>query len=296
MPFEFHPELSLEENFRTIALEQLDAALSAALDVARPAPERVHAARTACKRLRGLLRSVAPGFSAYKSSNAAIRDAAASLSRLRDSDVMGDTLGRIVNKCSVHLPPEIDGTLRQRLAGQVVEPEAEGALLAQFALAIAPVRGRAERWSLSPNRWSVAADAMADTYRRARQAMHDASETGDAAGFHEWRKHAKYGLYQLELLGPFSGNAGKADIDKAKKLAKLLGRHHDLHVLREHLGEGGASLSDEAPELASAMDATTQALEKRILELGAELYDRRPKAWKRHLQSWIPSKPRRKAA
>ena len=80
-----------ETAFRAIAIDQLDETLA---DLDRPDRAHrsvVHEARRRCKKLRGLLRLVRPGFADFDRENTAIRDAAALLSHLRDSEVMHET-------------------------------------------------------------------------------------------------------------------------------------------------------------------------------------------------------------
>ena len=78
--------------FRAIAVDQLDEALA---DLATPEGHGrsvVHEARRRCKKLRGLLRLVRPAFPEFARENAAIRDAAALLSHLRDAEVLRQTV------------------------------------------------------------------------------------------------------------------------------------------------------------------------------------------------------------
>lgn len=58
--------------------------------------------------------------------------------------------------------------------------------------------------------------------------------------FHSLRKRSKALLLELEALGPRAENG--AALEDLRRLAKVLGREHDLSVLRERLGRdaGGA--------------------------------------------------------
>ena len=68
------------------------------------------------------------------------------------------------------------------------------------------------------------------TYRRSRNAMAAALDSGTPELFHEWRKRTKTLWHQARLLGDDSAK-------KLHKLSTLLGDHHDLavidHLLRE---------------------------------------------------------------
>ena len=85
-----------ETAFRAIALDQLDEALSDLDNPDRDGRSVVHEARRRCKKLRGLLRLVRPVFPEFARENAAIRDAAALLSHLRDAEVLHQTVAELV--------------------------------------------------------------------------------------------------------------------------------------------------------------------------------------------------------
>lgn len=76
---------------RGIAVEQLDTAL-ALIEGAGDSPHKtVHEVRKACKRMRGLLRLIAPGFADFAKEDRAVAKAARRLSNLRDAAAMVET-------------------------------------------------------------------------------------------------------------------------------------------------------------------------------------------------------------
>src|ERR1700761_6944167 len=82
----------VEAAFRAIALSQLDEALSDLDKGDSDGRSVVHEARRRCKKLRGLLRLVRPALPDFATENAAVRDAAALLSHLRDAEVLQHTV------------------------------------------------------------------------------------------------------------------------------------------------------------------------------------------------------------
>ncbi|MCR4294593.1 MAG: CHAD domain-containing protein, partial [Elusimicrobia bacterium] len=76
--------------------------------------------------------------------------------------------------------------------------------------------------------------------RRARRGYRAARAAPGKRRFHALRKRSKALLLELEALGPRAG--GAESIAELRRLSKVLGREHDLSVLRERLGReaGGA--------------------------------------------------------
>jgi hypothetical protein len=96
-------DASVEAGVRRIADEQLGKAVAALGGEALH--EGVHDARKRVKKLRGLLRLVRPGFKGYAEENRTLRDAARTLSGLRDHAAMIETLDRL----AARYPGRMDG-------------------------------------------------------------------------------------------------------------------------------------------------------------------------------------------
>ncbi|MDH3264343.1 MAG: CHAD domain-containing protein, partial [Paracoccaceae bacterium] len=93
MAFQFErDDKTVQAGVRRIAREDVDAALAILDDASSPLAERVHEARKAVKKLRGLIRLVRQGFAGYDAENAALREAGRSLSGLREAEVARTTL------------------------------------------------------------------------------------------------------------------------------------------------------------------------------------------------------------
>jgi hypothetical protein len=186
--YQFDPKsAAVEEAFRSIALSQVDEALEA---LASPDAERrsvVHEARRRCKKLRGLLRLVRPAFPAFREENAAIRDAAALLSHLRDAEVLHETVGKLAES-SGH---EAVARITARLASEPL-PEPSPDKLTEFRLRLNTVRERAAGWTLRKDDPGVLLSGLRQAYREDRERMARALASGDPVDFHDWRKSQKY--------------------------------------------------------------------------------------------------------
>jgi CHAD domain-containing protein len=265
--------LSFAEQFREIAGSQLTASLKAAAEPGKTAEERVHQARRNIKKLRALLHLVRPAFPSYATENAAARDAAKGISPLRDADVLKDTLAELLE--TVELPGADVVQLRESLDARTPDPAAHDRVLSEFANAALPILDRVHNWRLEERR-KLLTDGAAATYRRARRAMRKADRLGGPDRFHEWRKQVKHQLYQLALISTVTA-ADPQRRERLKRLATMLGKHHDRTVFRDFL----VTHPDRKrfSELADAAGKEQEQLERKALKLGKTLFRCRPRKW-----------------
>lgn len=239
----------------------------------RPASSRsVHEARLSLKRARAVLR-LGKGTAVEapcERSRAACRRAARALGPLRDERMAAQTLEEILARRARKLPPRAvergralaererraesrglarGAALRRARALLSAVPRAPGP--AEFDRAVRPALGVGLRRSL----------------RRARKGYRAARASPGKRRFHALRKRSKTLLLELEALGP--GAARAAALADLRRLGKLLGREHDLSVLRERLGR-------EAPAAVLRLARRRRRkLRRRALVLAKSLFSRR---------------------
>lgn len=274
--YKFYPRgQPVEATFRAIALDQLDEALS---DVERPPGEGrsvVHEARRRCKKLRGLLRLVRPAFPDFARENAAIRDASAVLSHLRDAEVLHLTvagLARINRNDTLK-------ALSDRLADEPASaPRPEK--LSEFRDRLREIRARVETWSLTREGLSALLPGLRRTYRDDRRGLTSARRDRASTQFHEWRKANKNHGFHIDLLHRAAPDILGPDLEALEKLSALLGEHQDLSVLAlaatqtpERFGDG-----DTIAVLTPAIAARQSEIEAQAFELGRQLLAERPRA------------------
>lgn len=266
--------------FLRIFSEQLTRAISTAADEDQSPARRIHYVRRRGKRLRGLIRLVRSDFPAYKPVNAAIRDAAGTLSQSRDAKVLRDTLAELCDWSGHPAPglaePEMDG-------------DAETEALARFHDRLATLRQETTEWKLAGMDGKTLARGIAEGYRAGRRAMRQChAEPDNDEAFHDWRKQVKYLGFHVLLLRPLLPDA-RGQVDQVETLATLLGRHHDLAVLCTALANDPATL---APDLDAGFLITQARLRQTRLaahafRLGAPLFARRPSDLRQGvLQRW----------
>lgn len=215
---------SVGGGFLRIATEQLAKAVLNADAVGDPPARRIHSARRHCKRLRGLLRLVRDDFSDYKRTNAAVRDAADRLSAVRDAAVMRDTLEKLYNWAGHPAPPKFEEQSR--------DVAAENAALAIFRGDIADLLSGAKDWKVGKLDLGTLSTGFGRCYRDGARAAVAAHRTPSDHAFHDWRKQVKYHSFHLILLKRCLADETGGDLERVEHLAEVLGRHHDLAVLR----------------------------------------------------------------
>lgn len=217
---------SVAAGFLRIATEQIAKAILNADAVNDPPAGRIHSARRHCKRLRGLFRLVRSDFPAYGHANAAVRDAAAILSAVRDAAVLRQTLERLYGWAGMPLAePRVEAN-----------PEAEAAALMKFRDEMAKLLGEAEGWTVKKIDLATVGKGFERGYGRAVKAAERCRNKPRDEIFHDWRKLVKYHSFHLILLKACLGDGVKEETEKVEHLAEILGHHHDLAVLR-HVAE-----------------------------------------------------------
>ncbi len=286
------------EDVRRIALSEIDRAI-ARCDDPRAPEERVHDLRKHCKKLRGLIRLVHGEMKpsgAFATENAALRDAADGLGGVRDRQAMITTFDALFHDVPYGAQPDDFVPIRQALVRKLcaaTDSTDEAARLTTFRARMAAARLRVPGWPIGADGFAAVGPGLIRSYRRGRKAMKAAKSDPTPASFHEWRKRAKYHWYHARLIAPVAPVAPEAlqkRCERAKRLGKLLGTHHDLAVLRADLAGGSpTALSDPSTAaLVVLIDARMAALGTDALALGSKLYRRKSKRFAARMAALWP--------
>ncbi len=282
-----HDDDSAEAGFRRIAAEQLGRAV-ASLEDDGALHKGVHDARKRIKKVRGLLRLVRPAFKGFARENAGLRDAARTLSGLRDHAAMIEALDRL----AARYPERIDGRrmvpLRRELEAR--RDEAAGAndladRIEAFRQVLRDAKDRAEDWRLKAQGWDALGPGLARIYGEGRETMAVAHKTGRGEDFHEFRKRVKDHGYHARLLAPVWPVLMEPYAALLDDLGEVLGEQHDL-VAFAPMVAGSALAPDARAELEDLIVEERRRLEARALVVGARVYAERPKAMARRMGAW----------
>jgi len=240
---------ALSASVRRVAVEQLDAALRASQPDANP-HEAVHELRKRAKRVRALVRLVRDACEdVYDSENRALRDAARTISDLRDAAALVETCDALAEHAT---PEQADGLvalrtlLTIRLDDAATQQDVTGRLRSARE-PLAQVRQRAVRGDLSALDLEAVIEGARRTYRRGRKRVAEVRGARSVTQLHQLRKRAKYSRFHHRLLKPLWPDSLGAAHDAFELAADRLGDHHDLAVLLAALDDPKHGASTSAP-------------------------------------------------
>lgn len=277
---------TLQSALQRIAADQVERALASLSD---PNPEtrdeRIHDARKRCKKLRGLIRLVRPGFDGYSRTNAALRDAAKPLSGPREAAVM---LG-VYDLLAGTAPPDLDrrrlAPLRAALTRARREVPDHEERAAGLRATLEEVLRDIPDWQLQGKDAEILYGGIAKTFGRARKALKKAEKRPDFERMHAWRKRVKYHWYHARLLRRICPDLVKPHRDMADALATVLGDHHDLADFAQRLRE--PDIPQEAATLIEPLLIDRRvALEARAFDIGRPLLHEPAKALAARWAGW----------
>jgi CHAD domain-containing protein len=231
----------------------------------------VHKARQYLKRLRALLRLLRRQVpdSLTTRGHDWCRTLAHSLAARRDATVLTQTLQRLRKKRRAKL---IDfDAWQSRLTEEAGEEETERSASFEALNGLQAWAEELARWPLAEG-WDLFAPGLARTYRAGRNAMILARSSGGDEDYHNWRKRVKDRWYQLALLrGMGQPKLGKY-LAGLRRLAKQLGREHDLTMLIEKLAPLATAEQPSPESLVRLAERARRSLRRRALRTGRRLY------------------------
>jgi CHAD domain-containing protein len=262
-------------------------------DKRRPVRERIHRARTSCKKARAALKLIrSQEEKLYRRENRALGDAARDLSALRDADTMLDSFDAALRHYAI--PREKFRAVRaallaHRRAFAPARAEVDRRLHA-FVQRLRKVAQRLDGWEPDAGFAALAAD-FGQAYRRARCALHAVQAQPGAAVYHEWRKATKAYSYQCRLLCKAWPAAMKALGDELKQLATRLGDEHDLTVLRGRLRQLARKNKldvdeDTCAAILGLVATRRDELRAEVIPLGERLFADKPRAVVARITRW----------
>ncbi len=291
MSFRFRRSESVQSAIRRIAQEQVDRLLAEIDDTDLQRDEVVHQVRKRCKKLRGLLRLVRHGLGKqYTVENESIRDAARSLSSLRDAKSMIASYDDLMDHFDAQVNRQSLQSIRQALTSDMhaVDDADANRRIAEFRHTMAQLRGRIDHWTLARAGDESLFAGLAKTYKRSRHDLRLAIDTPDAERFHELRKRIKYHWYHLRLLRNVWPTLMKTQAHVAKDLGDLLGDDHDLAVLRAKIVDAPENFGSEQDTQAfvALLDQRRRQLSRAALPQVQRMLAETPEAFAIRLESY----------
>jgi CHAD domain-containing protein len=291
MSFRFEQNEDVGEGVKRIAREEVEKAIAHIDDEELGPHETVHEVRKRCKKIRGLIRLIRPAFEdTYKSENKRFRDAARTLSEIRDATTFIESLDALARRFPDDASQEDVLPLRARLIERrerLASYRVVGEHLEQFRFSMKDAESRIGDWSLDGGPVSALGSGFKRTYRRARKAMRAARAEPTTEAFHEWRKRVKHHRYHNALLRDIWPAVFKERRKAVKELTDLIGDDHDLAVLRRRLLDEPELLENQEKRNAVLELVNARQRELRVWGLlaGQRLFTDKPKDWKRRVET-----------
>ena len=303
MSFELHHRKHIEDELAKIVREQLRKT-ARALTASEGTRFRsaVHESRKSLKKIRAIAAFLTQaGAKLPRRDRRRLKSAARSLSRVRDSSAIVDTLDRVRRRYPKQLSGHVYGVLRRGLVAARDRSEARAqrdGVIAETARRLEKTRKSARKWESPSIKWSDIVAIIAASYCRSRDAMKRARITGQSATLHRWRKELKTLWYQLRLARPLMTGVAPL-IAELKRLETELGDDHNLVVLAATLRgcRDLRSMRAEIRQIDRLAARMRQPLRRRAFALGRRLHVRKPEAFARWLrESFNQARPQRNAA
>jgi CHAD domain-containing protein len=248
----------------------------------KPSGSRIHAARKELKRARATLRllreSIDPEH--YRQEDALLRQAARHLSEVRDSDILVRTLARLQESLNSTTPrPKLEALRRLLLQER---RSATSIALRQHLTAVRTLltqsKERTRDWKVA-NDLDLLTRAMRRTYRKGRACYRAVCEAPADEQLHAWRRQVKCSAYQVEALGSSAPARMTKRLRRCTKLAEVLGRDHDLALLRKRMLDADLEIAS-ALQLTHAINHERTKLRREALKLGEWLYRNKPRKYR----------------
>ncbi len=284
MAFAFQPGVSPAIESRRIAAEAVEAAL-AYLSTQTVDEAAVHEVRKHMKKLRGLLRLLRrPLGSAYAEGNVLCRDVARCLSGVRDADVMLETLAWIQlsgQPVDLSLLQQCEGYLQRHRESLRAHSGDMRSRILEARHGLQAMAGQVADWSLPEQGLELVKNGLQHIYRQARDYYRLSLEQPSDEHIHDWRKRVKYHWYHCRLLEPLAPDYLGGRAGSLKSLSDIIGREHDLTVLRNFLSSGQEKIAGKLRmlEIHEALVALQNRQREQGWRLGGELFEQPAGDW-----------------
>lgn len=233
--------------------------------------EEVHQIRVLAKKLRAylrLLRGSVPG-KLVPLEEKRIKRIAGNLGRARDEEICRQILQWLAAKGDKE-------SRRKRVRAALVhcpEPAATGLDRRTLVQARKGIEARRLRlFALldeHPVQERKLEELLKKEYGKSRRGLRKALRDGSPEAFHQWRKRVKRLGYQIAMFCPSSRRRLARLETKFLRLGSLLGRLHDLHVLKARIERGAVPTERK---LVSLVDDWTARYQKKAIRKGRRCF------------------------
>ena len=287
MSFALKPRRRVDRELRRVARKELQKAVKT-LNTDRLPIEAVHESRKSLKKVRAILQLIDDDNGAgLGASEKRLQKIARTLSDVRDADAMVE----IVDKLQRKTPRPFDQRAEQQLRGWIAEHrrqvrrKAAGKKTLKTAdKELRAIRRKAKQWSPSHRAFGAVSRGLADTLRRGRKALRQATRRQRADDYHEWREELKALWCGLRLLEPAAPRIAR-DVHALHTAEAWLGDDHNIVTLCAALSDDRSpNASVLGGRLKAAADRYHTEARKKAVAAAKEIYNRKRRSYIRELK------------
>ena len=297
MGYRLIPDEALSRGLKRIARDEIDEAIAhlSAKDHSKR-DHSIHEARKSIKKLRGLLRMLAPvlGPSA-KTDIAVLGELGRALSEFRDAAALIETVDLLAQHSRGpqvwEQLADVRRTLRRRAEKTCNRTDLRSSLEHGIVGLRRLKRGTAS-WKLGDG-FDAIAPGLKRSFRRGKKALRKAREEQSAERFHDLRKRVKDRWYQARVLESLWPHPALTPEKALRDLQEDLGDDHNLEVLR-------SLIPAKSGELRAMVETMQDGLRAKSLEAALALYEPKGRDFIAELSAlwdeWPGAKPEPKGA
>lgn len=277
--YRLHINERLSDGVRRVIRALHDQSIDHTKNLSNP-HEAVHELRKRFKEIRALLRLVRDniGEENYKEANIFYRDLGRYIADIRDAKAHLEMIDLLKQKYDSKLYKNAFQHTEKVFIEQLETIEAEMNLKRKLL----SIKGSLKEKSNIFNSLPIEANSFEDieksllrVYKRGYRGLANVKKEPSPNNLHEWRKRAKYMMYQLDVLKIIWPDMLHTMEGEFHKLSDILGNDHDLTNLLKKLER--LSYNEEELELIKALANNERLeLEKKAINLGEKLYAENP--------------------
>jgi len=291
MSYELKPDEPLSDSIRRICRAEICNAIEIADGTRHTDDTPVHQTRKHLKRARAALRLVRKeiGRSLFRQQDHCLRDAARSISDVRDAEVRLAT----VRQLQSIRPRRGRAPYRQLEDMLTLELQNFVAGFAEWQSQMIPLLKQAQAsidcWPVHHFDSRQLRRAVQSGYKKARRSLDEARKNPSPEAFHDFRSHAKVLFYQLRILRPINPVVLKNLSEELKSVGELLGRAHDLTFLGDRLRRDKEpnGWQKEGHKLLAVLEVSQNDLQRAAADLAERFFTERPRDFGTRLDAWL---------
>ncbi len=241
---------------------------------------KIHNIRVLSKKMRSILYLIKPYLKNkefFQSQNIFYKELSKIFSQEREKKVMFDTFTWIVKKCKLSLDDtsDIQVALRQNMENNIIlDSNIDKKLQICEQSILMAISNLHTFENYIPKNLTL---GFKKTYQEAYEDLIFALITRDIEDIHLFRKYAKYHMYQIQLF-PNQIKHPKKRIKDLDKLTSILGRIHDLALLKNYL-QNNTNLTN-SDILIFCIAKIQKKLIKKVLKSARKIFKYSPKKLK----------------